>query len=59
MRNSHDGFGAAELQHGRCSGCRLDANAADLRAYAAAPADQVIRCEECGRILVRTENSGL
>ncbi|WP_392508284.1 zinc ribbon domain-containing protein [Naumannella halotolerans] len=59
VRNSHDGFGAAELQHGRCSGCRLDANAADLRAYAAAPADQVIRCEECGRILVRTENSGL
>lgn len=58
-RASKGGVGAAELVHGRCSGCRLDLNAADLRAYAAAPADEVLRCEECGRILVRTANSGL
>jgi predicted nucleic acid-binding Zn-ribbon protein len=25
----------------------------------AAPADEVLRCEECGRILVRTAESGL
>ncbi|MDN5726748.1 MAG: nucleic acid-binding protein, partial [Propionibacteriales bacterium] len=37
----------------------LDVNAADLRTYAAAAADEVLRCEECGRILVRTEDSGI
>lgn len=47
------GAGAAALQHGRCTGCQLEANAADLRRYTAASPDEVLRCEECGRILVR------
>lgn len=53
------GVGAAELKAGRCTGCQLEVNAADLRRYAAAPANQVLRCEECDRILVRTKESGL
>lgn len=53
------GSGAAELKAGRCTGCQLEANAADLRRYAAAPANEVLRCEECDRILVRTKESGL
>lgn len=56
---SHNGVGAAELRQRRCTGCQLEVNAADLRAIAAASPDEVIRCEECGRILIRTENSGL
>ena len=56
---SHGGVGAAELRARRCTGCQLEVNAADLRRFAAAPADEVLRCEECSRILVRTENSGL
>ena len=56
---SHGGIGAAELRARRCTGCQLEVNAADLRDFAAAPADEVLRCEECSRILVRTENSGL
>jgi predicted nucleic acid-binding Zn-ribbon protein len=56
---SHNGVGAAELVQRRCTGCRLEVNAADLRTFAAAPADDVLRCEECGRILVRTDQSGL
>lgn len=47
------GTGAAKLEGGRCGGCRLEVNPADLRALRAAPADEVCRCEECGRILVR------
>lgn len=47
------GTGAAKLTDGRCMGCHVEANASDLRQYSAAPASQVIRCEECGRILVR------
>lgn len=53
------GIGAAKLQHGRCGGCQLEANNADMNRYRAAAADEVLRCEECGRILVRTADSGL
>ncbi|WP_040161899.1 zinc ribbon domain-containing protein [Nigerium massiliense] len=53
------GVGAAELQHGRCGGCQLEANSADLNRYRAAAPDDVLRCEECNRILVRTGESGL
>jgi uncharacterized protein len=56
---SHNGVGAAELRQRRCTGCQLEVNAADLRAIAAAAPDEIIRCEECGRIQIRTENSGL
>ncbi len=53
------GSGAAELIHRRCSGCQLEATSADLTRYRAAPPDQVLRCEECNRILIRTSESGL
>jgi predicted nucleic acid-binding Zn-ribbon protein len=56
---SHNGVGAAELRQRRCTRCQLEVNAAELRAYAAAPPEEVLRCEECGRILVRTAESGL
>lgn len=59
VRASHSGLGAAALRQRRCTGCQLEANAADMRDYAAAPADEVLSCEECGRILVRTPESGL
>jgi uncharacterized protein len=59
LRGTHGGVGAAELRNRRCTGCQLEVNAADLRTFAAAPEDEVLRCEECGRILVRTINSGL
>lgn len=53
------GVGAAALQARRCEGCRLELNGADLREIAAAPEDEVVRCPECSRILVRTAESGL
>ena len=56
---SHGGVGAAELRARRCTGCQLEVNAAELRSFAAAPVDEVLRCEECSRILVRTANSGI
>jgi predicted nucleic acid-binding Zn-ribbon protein len=56
---SHGGVAAAELRARRCTGCQLEVNAADLRAFSAAAEDEVLRCEECGRILVRTAQSGL
>ena len=52
-------LGAAMLRAGRCGGCQLEATIADLDAYRRAPANQVLRCVECDRILVRTPESGL
>ncbi|KPM55610.1 Zn-ribbon-like protein [Frankia sp. R43] len=59
IRSSSGGVGAAALVRRRCEGCHLELSGGDLRAVAAAPADEVVRCEECRRILVRTAESGL
>jgi predicted nucleic acid-binding Zn-ribbon protein len=53
------GAGAAMLRARRCEGCRLELNPQDLQRIRAAEPDEVVRCEECGRILVRTGESGL
>lgn len=47
------GLGAARLNGRRCEGCHLEATATALNAYHDAPPDEVLRCEECDRILVR------
>jgi uncharacterized protein len=59
IRESSGGIGAALLRAGRCEGCRLELFGSELSAVRSAPADEVVRCEECRRILVRTEQSGL
>jgi hypothetical protein len=59
LRASKGGTGAAALRRRECEGCRLTLNASDLAAIAAKPEDEVVRCEECDRILVRTSESGL
>ncbi len=59
VRSAHGGLGAAALRARRCEGCRLELNGADLRELAQAPDDEVQRCPECSRILVRTSESGL
>lgn len=53
------GVGAAMLHGGRCLGCRTSLSIADLNRIRAAAHDEVVRCEECRRILVRTAESGL
>lgn len=59
VRSSSAGVGAAALHRGRCEGCHLQLNTTDLNRLRDAPADDVVRCEECRRILVRTTESGL
>ncbi len=59
LRQQHGGVGAAALRRGRCEGCHLALNTVDLNHIRAADPDEVIRCEECRRILVRTPESGL
>jgi predicted nucleic acid-binding Zn-ribbon protein len=59
IRESTGGVGAAMLRARTCEGCRLQLNPQDMQRIRAAAADEVVRCEECGRILVRTGESGL
>jgi predicted nucleic acid-binding Zn-ribbon protein len=59
IREQSDGVGAARLYQRRCEGCRLSVPPNDLNTIRSAPLDEVIRCEECRRILVRTAESGL
>ncbi|GAA2464801.1 zinc ribbon domain-containing protein [Winogradskya humida] len=53
------GLGAALVRAGRCGGCRIELYGADLNRVKGAPADEVVRCEECRRIMIRTQESGL
>ena len=53
LRDHNGGIGAAALIGGQCQGCHMKLNAGDLATIEAAPAEHIVRCEECGRILVR------
>jgi predicted nucleic acid-binding Zn-ribbon protein len=59
LRAQFGGVGVGALHQGRCGGCQLNVGAADLARMADAPSDEVMRCEECNRILVRTSESGI
>lgn len=59
LRADNGGIGAAALHRGRCDGCRIELTPVDLGRIREAPPAEVIRCEECRRILVRTAESGL
>jgi predicted nucleic acid-binding Zn-ribbon protein len=59
VRTASGGLAAAPLSHRRCGGCQLELNSVDMNRIKAAPDDEVLRCEECRRILVRTAESGL
>jgi hypothetical protein len=59
IREQKGGVGAALLRARRCEGCSLEVNPSELAAIAKAASNEVVRCEDCGRILVRTGESGL
>lgn len=59
IRTAQGGVGAGELTRGRCGGCRLDLMGNEIAEFRAAAPDEVLRHEECTRILVRTAESGL
>jgi hypothetical protein len=53
------GRGAALLRRGQCEGCRESLSTVERNEVRAAAPDDVVRHEECGRILIRTAESGL
>lgn len=59
IRAQQGGVGAAELKARRCGGCRLELNNVEIGQLRDADPDEVMRCDECRRIVVRTAESGL
>jgi predicted nucleic acid-binding Zn-ribbon protein len=53
------GTGAALLRSRRCGACRLELDRHAIAAIRDTAAEDVVRCDECGAILVRTPESGL
>ena len=53
VRESQGGIGAALLIGNKCDGCHLQINAVELERIKTLADDDVLRCEECRRILVR------
>ena len=51
--------GAGLLRARRCGACRMELDRGTLAGISAKDADEVVRCEECGAILIRTNESGL
>lgn len=59
LREQKGGVGAAALRARSCGGCSLQLNSSELAEIARTPSDEVLRCDECNRILVRTPESGI
>ncbi|WP_179177247.1 zinc ribbon domain-containing protein [Streptomyces sp. BR123] len=59
IRLKQGGVGAARLYQRRCEGCRLELDMSEINEIKAAAANQVVRHDSCGRILVRTADSGI
>jgi uncharacterized protein len=53
VRSSANGIGAALLMGNKCDGCHLEINAIERERIKGLDAEEVLRCEECRRILVR------
>ncbi|MDQ3979017.1 MAG: C4-type zinc ribbon domain-containing protein [Actinomycetota bacterium] len=53
LRARLGGIGAARLVNGRCSGCHLTLPATELDRIRKEPPDALVRCEQCGRLLIR------
>lgn len=50
------GPGAGLLQGRRCGSCRIEIDRGELARISAAAADEVLRCPECGAILLRVKD---
>jgi predicted nucleic acid-binding Zn-ribbon protein len=53
LRTRLGGIGVAKLVGARCEGCHLEIPSAELEEVRRAPADALVTCPECGRLLSR------
>ena len=55
-QRAHGGAGAGRLQGRRCGACRIEIDRGELARFSAAADDEVLRCPECGAILLRVKD---
>ncbi|WP_062999371.1 zinc ribbon domain-containing protein [Nocardia mikamii] len=58
-QRAQHGVGAALLQARRCGACRIELDRGEIARIAKTDPQVVVRCPECGAIMVRTKQSGL
>jgi predicted nucleic acid-binding Zn-ribbon protein len=57
-QRARGGAGAGLLQGRRCGACRIEIDKGELARISAAADDEVLRCPECGAILLRVKGTG-
>jgi predicted nucleic acid-binding Zn-ribbon protein len=57
-QRARGGAGAGVLQGRRCGACRIEIDRGELARISAAAEDEVLRCPECGAILLRVKGTG-
>lgn len=53
LRTAHGGIGVTVIEHGMCAGCNMDLSVAELDAIKRRPADEIVECPNCNRLIVR------
>jgi uncharacterized protein len=53
QRARHGGIGISRLVGLKCDGCHLDLSRAEVDNFKSLPADELVDCPQCGRVLVR------
>jgi predicted nucleic acid-binding Zn-ribbon protein len=59
LRASKNGVAVTELRARQCAGCMMSLDPLEIADIRTKGEDEVVRCEQCQRILVRTSESGL
>ncbi len=57
-QRARGGAGAGRLQGRRCGACRIEIDRGEIARITAAADDEVLRCPECGAILLRVKDGG-
>ena len=57
-QRARGGAGAGLLQGRRCGACRIEIDRGELARFSAAADDEVLRCPECGAIVLRVKGTG-
>ncbi len=53
LRKSLGGVAVCRIEHGACTGCRMEISIAELDTIKRQPADAVVECPNCTRLLLR------
>lgn len=54
VRSDNRGIGASRFSNGQCEGCTIQFSSADLIRFKNAPDGELLRCEECRAIMVKS-----